>query len=137
MAALNVSPLEIQNAIQGSYARNYAEAAGVAQGGAIDNSQNGRIAGLTNVSFNTNHAKSYLSDAKGGAIYNNGGQITGTMTGSYTGNYAEGAMAQGGAIDNGNGTIASINANFSSNYAKGNTGNAIGGAINNRKNIWI
>ncbi len=114
-----------------------------AYGGAIVNF--GEIAALNSV-FVGNYAEntSGASSAAGGAIYNRNGEGIGEIIGNFEKNYAKatGSNALGGAIYNNNSNIASIYADFVSNYAissrDGSTAfSAYGGAIMNQAKIGV
>jgi len=94
---------------------------------------------LTNVDFTNNVSESSTRNVTGGVIYNyttGGGKASiGAISGNFTNNSAIGkgeSQAVGGAIQNrANSIIGDINANFTENYVKTNSGNCFGSAIVN------
>ena len=118
--------------INGDFTGNYAQAIRGAAGGAIYTNAN---IGSISSNFVDNYAKSDDSYARGGAIYNNGRDIT-SIQGSFANNSVTSTtnIVQGGAIYN-NGTIGSITGDFINNRAESTSGTAQGGAIYNAGTI--
>lgn len=121
----------------GNYA--YADETDRALGGAIYN-YSGTIGNISG-NFINNHASSKNSSL-GGAIHNENGTI-GNISGDFLGNYANGKYdVTGGAIYN-NSKIGDttkensgiINSSFINNYAKSESGKALGGAIYTTKDL--
>lgn len=91
-------------------------------GGAILNSNGGKIASITNSIFKNNTS----TNGGGAAIYNKGGEITEISNTVFEGNIAE--KGNGGAIFNGGTTAANItldNVQFIGNQAANGSGGAI------------
>lgn len=121
--------------ISAEFISNYADGAN-AEGGAIYNAgkieeTNGETGSIRG-DFINNAAKGVQDNAKGGAIYNQGGTEINAIGGNFINNYARAnySGAYGGAIANFEGPeISWIRSNFIGNYARGNY--AEGGAVSN------
>ena len=124
--------------ITGDFIGNYASASGDVNGGAIYNSEEGKIGDITG-DFIGNHASSSSYSAYdfavGGAVYNK--RTIGSITGDFIGNYASSARgnADGGAIYNDHiSTIGNITGDFIGNYVSSYY-YARGGAVYNTNTI--
>ncbi|MCR5265859.1 MAG: hypothetical protein K6E29_04610, partial [Cyanobacteria bacterium RUI128] len=109
-------------------------ASAVARGGAMYNA--GTIHTL-NSAFSSNSASNMFGVAEGGALYHASGTITqlqNTFDTNYI--YAENTsgIVKGGAVYTA-GTIDSVTATFSGNYARASSANSYGGAIHNTGTI--
>jgi len=115
------------NELTGNITDNYAEGAGDSTGGAIHGSIT--INNLDIDKLNNNHVLSTKGNAQGGATFQYGGSITGTIN-EVANNYVEGAgNAQGGAMFI-SGTSLNVDiGKLSNNHATSTDGAAIGGAI--------
>lgn len=92
------------------------------EGGGFWNSAAGTMV-ITNTDFNWNRALGDAADNGGGAVYNDGGDLT-INGGRYQSNRAQGTSGSGGAVLN-NGGMTTINGAFFGT----NTANRAGGAI--------
>ena len=119
------------NTVTGQFEGNYVQStSGNVYGGALYNA--GTIDSVSGT-FSKNYATSTSRNATGGAIYNGLDANIGTITATFTENYAQNGA--GGALYNA-GTIQSLIADFSNNYATGSGSSIYGGAIlNNGGNI--